>query len=278
MPGLRDAISAFRVMGIWKFAKKIAQQSNEDNLFTWSSAMAYSWLFAIFPFLIVLMSLIAHLPDRMRGTATAFVHQIVNYAFPGQAHTAVMTNIDSFMAQPGHGALLSIGLLLALVSSSGGIHTTLTAIDVCYDIDRHRPFWRQYLLSVALTAAVLLTVAVIIVLQAIGHMVSHSIILTVAAPLAILILVVALIYHYGPSIRRPFHIFTPGVLFCIAVWAVLLRGFKIYIDHFGRMTRYGTVGGVVILMLIFYLDSLVLLVGAEINSEIDFAVERKYAV
>ena len=71
--------------------------------------------------------------------------------------------------------------------------------------------------------------------------------------------------------RQRYRIFTPGAVFCVFVWLILGALFRLYVDSYGRYQQmYGPVGGVVILLLFFYLDSVVLLIGAEINSEIDF--------
>jgi YihY family inner membrane protein len=87
----------------------------------------------------------------------------------------------------------------------------------------------------------------------------------------LLIAVLSLIYHFGPSIRTRFHVLTPGAVFSILAWLLLAIAFRAYVNKFGKYDQmYGTVGGVAILLLFFYIDALVLLVGAEINSEIDF--------
>jgi membrane protein len=95
--------------------------------------------------------------------------------------------------------------------------------------------------------------------------------------LALLLLfwVVGLTYYYGPNIKQPFRILTPGSVFTVAVWILLGWTFRIYVEHFGKYSEmYGAVGGVIVLLFFFYLDALVLLVGAEINSEIDNALAR----
>jgi membrane protein len=94
-------------------------------------------------------------------------------------------------------------------------------------------------------------------------------------PLALMVMfsVVHVLYHWAPSIKQRFTYFSPGGVFCVAVWIGLAIGFRMYVEKFGKFNEtYGTVGGVVILLTAFYFDALVLLVGAEINSEIDFAV------
>ena len=88
-----------------------------------------------------------------------------------------------------------------------------------------------------------------------------------------MVTVVAVIYYNGPSIRHRFVWLTPGGVFAIVVWLVLGFAFRFYVQKWGKYNEtYGTVGGVVILLLFFYIDALVLLIGAEINSEVDFEV------
>jgi membrane protein len=98
-----------------------------------------------------------------------------------------------------------------------------------------------------------------------------------AIALGMMFLTVATIYYFGPRIGKSgghFRFITPGGIFTVAVWILLGIAFRFYIDHFGKSygQTYGAVGGVVILLLFLYLTSLVLLVGAEINSEFDFAM------
>src|SRR5690606_3810909 len=82
--------------------------------------------------------------------------------------------------------------------------------------------------------------------------------------------VLAIIYRFGPNKKRKFRMVTPGTVFCVIVWIVLAVGFRVYIDRFGKYEKtYGTVGGVAILLLFFYIDALVLLVGAEIDAEVE---------
>jgi membrane protein len=87
--------------------------------------------------------------------------------------------------------------------------------------------------------------------------------------------VVAIMYYYGISVKQRWRVFSPGAIFSIAVWALLGLAFRWYVDSFGKDNynrTYGTVGGVAVLLLFFYLDALVLMIGAEINSEIDYEV------
>ena len=96
--------------------------------------------------------------------------------------------------------------------------------------------------------------------------------------LLLMFAVLAMVYHFGPSFKQRFVPITPGALFCVAVWLLLGWLFKLYLVEFGGAqnyrSTYGAVAGAAILLLFFYIDALVLLIGAEINSEIDFALGK----
>ena len=98
-----------------------------------------------------------------------------------------------------------------------------------------------------------------------------------AIALLLMFTVLAIIYHFGPSFRQKFVAVTPGAVFSVTVWLLLGFCFKLYLVRFGGAANYnktyGAVAGAVILLLFFYIDAMVLLIGAEINSEIDFALK-----
>jgi hypothetical protein len=82
---------------------------------------------------------------------------------------------------------------------------------------------------------------------------------------------VAIIYYFGPNVKQKWRLLTPGAVFTVVVWVALGGAFRAYIDKYGKYDQtYGAVGGVAILLLFFYIDAVVLLIGAEINSEVDF--------
>ncbi len=81
----------------------------------------------------------------------------------------------------------------------------------------------------------------------------------------------ALIYYFGPCINQKWHTVTPGAVFTVAVWILLGFGFSFYVTHFGNFNKtYGALGAAIVLLLFFYINAVVLLIGAEINSVIDF--------
>jgi membrane protein len=292
MARLRDVSQVLKSVGPFAFARRVWRQGSEDQLLTLASALAYSWLFAVFPFFIFLMTLVPYLPAGAKHAAEREMHKLV-YLFPKQGADALWEVETHLLNEPpGSVWLRVLGLAFALWSASGGMATTMNAIDRCYELREGRGYFRQRFLAMLLTIVVANLVLVIVLLLPIGWIVKRWIIhqnipglergswLMVAFDtarwcLAVpgMISILTVLYHFGPYVKHKFHWLTPGAVFSICVWVMLGFGFKFYLDHFANYNKtYGTVGGAAVMLLMFYIDAAVLLFGAEINSEIDFEV------
>jgi membrane protein len=337
MARLRDVPSVLRQCGPWSFLKRLNKEIGEDNLMTWASALAYSWLFAIFPFFVFLLTLIPLLKVEWRVEAKKQIEFAVNQ-LPDDARETVRSYIepklDQVLFQQKSGIRL-IGLLVTVWAASGGMAATMAALDKCYDVPETRPIWVHRPIAVGLTVLVGSLILVVIVLLPIGTIVTNKLTqgterllrmtpasrpatrevaatrpadFSATAPaatqqassrpallagpvvkpaefqlwlviwqvarygLALMLMlgIVAVIYHFGPNVRQRWKFITPGSVFTVGVWLALGVAFRVYVDKFGKYGEtYGAVGGVIILLFFFYLDALVLLVGAEINSEVD---------
>ena len=343
MAELRDIYPVVRRTGPWKFTRKVWFEVGDDNLVTWAAALAYSWLFAVFPFFLVLLSLIPLLKREWREEAFVQIDNAINQ-LPHDAKETVRAyvkpKIESFLLEQdrysrGIKGLLSAGLLVALYAASGGMAMTMSAMDRCYDVERIRPFYKQRPLAFLLTIIVATLVLSVIILIPIGTFVTTYLttnterllqatklsqpadpeetpqeaaatqpqgattmplesriaarpaqfklwlslwqVIRHGLALMFLVWVIALVYHFGPNVKQRFRLVTPGAVFTVTVWILLAFTFRFYVDRFGRYGQtYGAVGGVIILLFFFYLDALVLLVGAEINSEIDAALRAMH--
>ena len=295
MARLGDVPKLFRSVGVLEFIRRVARQVQDDNLFTWAAALAYSWLFALFPFILFLLSLIPYLPYRLRESTEKNVQFFLTKWLPQDAAKTLKENIEgnvnNLLHQP-KGLLLYGGLLIALWAASSGMAATMSALDKCYELDRGRPFHRHRALAILMTFVVMLMLLLVACLLPIGSTVREWVIarglfkvhrevfiifdiVRWVLALAFMICVLALVYYKGPSIKHRFTWITPGAVFTILVWVILGLGFRMYMDRIGDQSyakTYGALGGVAILLLLFYIDALVLLIGAEINSEIDFEV------
>ena len=334
MAALRELPIAIRRVGLLRFIRKIWFEVTDDNLFTWASALAYSWLFAIFPFLLVLLALIPTLPSRWRLETK----QQIDFAvaqLPREAQITIKEYVDPklnsllFDKPVALKGIWSFGLVITLFAASGGVAMTMSAMDRAYDVQRARPFYKQRPLAVMLTIAMAGLILAVVVLIPVGTLVTRYLTrgterllvqtgmthaptrqqtpaevsatapttATSTQPVAremlhspgrfgfalvvwqitrfglagmFLFWVVALMYYFGPNVKQKFRIFTPGSVFTVGTWTILGATFRIYVDTFGKYGQtYGAVGGVVILLFFFYVDALVLLIGAEINAEID---------
>jgi membrane protein len=286
MASLRDLQPVVHEVGLWTLFKRVFQQCNEDNIFVLGSALAYSWLFSIFPFLILLLSLAPYLPLKAKDVAEKKTTEWVSKAL-GKAAPTINDNLRSLLHEPRKG-WLGISLAISLWVASGGMSMTMSALDQCYDITEFRPFYKQRPIAMLLTLLVTVLVLLVFILLPVGAWVSiilrqwHELgvplllafdLVRYLVAILLIISILAIIYHFGPAIRQPFQLVTPGGTFCLIVWLVLDLLFRIYIDRFAKYDQtYGTVGGAAILLFFFYIIALVLLIGAEINSEIDYAI------
>jgi membrane protein len=294
MARLSDFPKVIKAVGWYRFSKRVLDESLKDNLLTWAAALAYSWLFAIFPFFIFLLTLLPYLPDYAKEGARTQIQTELKQMIPESADMIwnnVNSNYLSLLYQP-RGKLLYIGLIVTLWAASSGTAMTMSALDRCYEIERGRPFYIQRPLAILLTVIVIvLLLLVACLLPASGAIklwiIRHWYATGLAFPsiafniarwtlsLLFMMALLSILYYKGPAVRHRFHLISPGAVFSVLVWVILAMAFRIYVDRVGGKgyeKTYGTLGGVAILMLFFYIDALVLLIGAEINSEIDFEV------
>ncbi|MGH7178008.1 MAG: YihY/virulence factor BrkB family protein [Tepidisphaeraceae bacterium] len=289
MPRVRDIGPVVRRVGILKFVTRVWREVGDDNLFPWAASLAYSWMFAIFPFLIVLLSLLPHLPEYMKEEAYADVDGVIDQIMPSNAGGILKQQVHLVLNQPHTGGLLSISLLVAIWAASGGMAMTMSALDKAYDVEHPRKFYKHRLIAILLTIIVAALIVAVMILLPVGTAVIHW--FQILGPLKwalnavrygiallFMLTVLALIYYFGPSHRRRFVFLTPGSLFCVTVWVLLGLTFRLYVNRYAAVSynkTYGAVAGVAILLLFFYIDALVLLAGAEINAEVEAELRKE---
>ena len=168
-----------------------------------------------------------------------------------------------------------------------------TALNVAYDARDRSPWWRQRLDAVALTVWFSLFTLLALVLMVFGERVGDAMagalrvgpVFTrtwnVARWPVILLLVllgITLVYHFAPAVRQRWHWVTPGSAFALIGWLLASYGLRLYVSYFGNYNAtYGSIGGVILLMLWLYLSSLALLVGAEIDALVRVADHNEQA-
>lgn len=285
MAKLKDFPKVIRKTGFTKFAKLVWSEVSEDDVFTWGSALAYSWIFAIFPFVIFLLTLAPYLPFNVKQRAMDEISYAAYSGLGGQGGYQIVQSVQEVMSKQ-EGGLLSFGIVLALWGASGGMTMTMNALNKAYYVTCSRPFFKQRGIALLLTLASAALILMVLVLLPVGtKLIDHFFksgalgmagvwiinILRYLFALGIMFATVSMIYYFGPCIKQKWHAITPGAVFTVVVWIVLGFGFAYYVANFGNFNAtYGALGGAIVLLLFFYINAVVLLVGAEVNSVIDF--------
>jgi membrane protein len=274
---------AFRVPISWRaLLTRTWREINDDNCLGLAAQLAYYFILALFPALIVVVAIASFFP---RSTLQGVLQALAPFT-PPDALSLIRTQLDAIIAAD-QGGLLTIGVLGALWSSSAALTAIIDTLNRAYDVEETRPWWKVRLLAVALTVGMAVFILTAFALVVAGPEVAHAIAdrLNLASAVAtawsvvqwpiVFLLVtfgVALIYYFAPDADQDWAFITPGSALATALWLVASLGFRFYVQNFGDYNAtYGALGAAVLLLLWLYVSGLAVLVGAELNSEIEHA-------
>jgi membrane protein len=270
-------------LSVRELGRRVWQEIDDDELLDRAAALSYYFVFAIFPALLFLTTLVGlfPLPDLM-----ARLMEYSDRVLPGDAARLVKKTLDEIV-QGARGGLLSVGALAALWAGSAGMNSVMTALNVTYEAREPRPWWQRRLTAVALTLLFSMLTLLALILLVFGGRIGEMLGVTrevgalvtlgwwlVQWPLALTfaLLAVSLVYYLAPAHRQAWRWVTPGAVVAVGAWIVVSLCLRAYVTYLGNYNAtYGSIGGVILLLLWFFLCSLALLVGAEINSEIQKA-------
>src|SRR4051794_11231780 len=285
MARVSDVPKVIRSMGFVEFAKKVWAEVTKDDVFTWGSALAYAWIFAIFPFMIFLLTLAPYMPGNLKDKTMSAVSDVAYSSVGGQAGENNVNSLNDVKKNQ-KGGLLSFGLILALWGASGGMVMTMNALDKAYYVQSSRSFIKQRAIAIGLTLATAVRILAVLFLLPVGtgiisYLAKHGHLGIVGkflvnmiryiVALGLLFGIVSMIYYFGPCIKQKYQAITPGAVFTVVVWILGGVGFAFYVTKFGNFNAtYGALGGAIVMLLFFYVNAVVLLIGAEVNSVIDF--------
>jgi membrane protein len=272
----------------WQLSKRVYSEFWDDEILTRSAALAFYFIAALLPMLFFIVTILGFFAQSQNLQSSLFGY--AGRFMPPDAYTLLQKALKG-IASNATGFKLVIGLALALWSGSGGLSSVMDALNRCYGVKDQRPYWKQKLVSLGLTIAiaVLTIVALIIVLYggAIAEFVGTHTGLSVVAvtawkivqwPLAIffVVLAFALMYFWGPDTDQQWQWITPGSLLGVLLWIGASIGFRVYLHYFNSFNKtYGSLGAVIILLYWLYITGVAILVGGEINSEIENAAAKR---
>jgi membrane protein len=277
-------------LGLVDFFKLTFKEVSEDHVSAFAGNLTYKGLFAVFPFFTFLLSLLGlfnatdlvkTMIDKLSGVAPQTATQFIE----GQLLSITQSQAESAFT---FGAIISI--LLALWGISGAFRSVMEAMNVMYAVEEDRPFWKVYGLSIfmSLATVVLLLGALVLVVfgESIGVAVADlvglgSVFATIWSIVqwpvvaCVVLFAFALIYYFAPAAKQKFRWISPGSLLAFVFWLIFSLLFSLYTSTFGGSSysdTYGSLAGVIVLMLYVYYSALIMLIGAEMNQVIEWHI------
>jgi membrane protein len=266
----------------------------DDQLLTWAAALTYYAMLAFFPAMIAVVSLIAVLGNPAGTNET--ITEILSKVVPDSAVQALQDPIASILANQGAaGVLLVVGIAASILSASGYVSALATACNVIYETREGRPFWKlkpaqllttlvMVLLFTLVVVALVITGPLVVAIgDAIGVGPAGQMVFTAAKwPLLLVVVtgMVAGLYYVSPNVRqRGFRWVLPGSLLAVVVWLAASAGFATYVANFGSYDRtYGALGGVITFLVWLWISNSAVLLGAELNAELERSRELERGV
>jgi membrane protein len=275
----------------WKQSvKRAAAEFKQDRAGLVAAGMAFYWFLAVFPSLVAAISILGLV--NLSQQAADSITRAIRTALPGDAARVLTDAVQTVSEQPAATSLLTaaVGIALAVWSGSAGMVAVQVGLNVAYDVSQDRPFLKKRLRAIVLmgVTAVLggAATALIVFGQPLGEglrgwlpfdeafVVAWTIIRWLAG-LAVLTLLFATYFYLAPNRDSPRWVWlSPGGLLATVIWLLASLGFSIYVSTLGSYAEtYGSLAGVVVLLLWLYLSALAVLVGGELNAEL----ERQHA-
>ncbi|WP_219974297.1 YihY/virulence factor BrkB family protein [Rubrobacter xylanophilus] len=256
------------------------EKLQRDDAAGMAAQLAYYLILALFPFMLVLVSLMGTFSSpELAEEVLSYFRQVL----PEQVYALIATYTgDVIRGEHPAPGLLSFGILLTLWSASGAFNALIKALNTAYEVQETRPFWKVRALAVGMTLGLSGLVFLGVLLMVLGPPIGEAIARyfgfgelfqatwNVARwPVALLFLVVtvALIYYLAPAVDQPFRWITPGGLVAVLLWVVASAAFSFYVNNFGSYNKtYGSIGVAIVLLLYLYISSLTILFGASLNA------------
>ncbi len=267
---------------IWLVIKSLYDEIDRDRCLSMAAGLAYYMFLALFPMLLFVVALTSLMPvdvlDQLLGALGGLM--------PGQLATTVTDQVARLAASPDVG-VLTLGIAGAIWSGSTAVHAVIGSVNLAYDVQDRRPWWRVRLMSIGLT---LVLTAVTVVAFALlmtgpaaaewlaGHIGLGRAFAAVWSAcrwpvnVALIASGFALIYFVAPDQKQRWWQVLPGAVLGTLMWLGASAGFKLYLTHFGSYNKtYGTITAAIVALLWLYLAGLAVLVGAELNAVLERA-------
>jgi len=277
-------LPGFRPLPLYTVASFFFKEIKQDSLVNRASSLAYSFLLATFPVFIFLFTLIPYIPVKNFQTTLL---NIIATILPTNAYLAFQNTIEDIVKHQNL-SLLSFGFLSAMVFATNGVAKLMKAFNKSSLVEETRTWFKRRWIALILTMLIALTLFVAIMILIIGGVVTSFIqhhfhgtklILKYVVMLIRWVIVVglffvtiAILYRYGPANKRKWKFVSPGSILATTLAVLTSMGFSFYINNFSSYNKiYGSIGTLIVVMLWLYLNSLIILIGFELNASIDLS-------
>ena len=288
---LIEKASMWKLGGLtWKeLGKRVWNESNADDVWGRAAQLSYYFLLALFPLLLVMMTLLGIFADKgteMRASLIAYLGQVM----PASAGELVQKTVDELSNSAGAGKV-SFGLLATLWAASNGMGAISETLNTAYNVKESRPYWKTRVVAIGLTVALSLLIISALVLLLYGFEIADAIagwaglsgVFSTTWKIAqwpiiffFILLGFNLIYYFAPDLKEhKWKWVTPGSIIAVLLWLLISFGFRTYLKYFNSYSAtYGSLGALIIMMLWFYFTGLAIMIGGEVNSEIENAAAK----
>ena len=254
---------------------------------TRASSLAFNFFLAFFPSIIVLFTLIPYIPIvDLQET----LMELITTILPPHTNEIAFATIYDIINNPRSG-LLSIGFVLTIFFATNGVNSLIEAFNSSYHINESRSRIQQRLLSLGITflLSCILMITILLIMfskTVVNYLITAEIIenksieyILFGKWMVIIIMLfvgISIIYHFGPTIKKKFKLFTPGSIISTCLIIVTSSFFNYYISNFAEYNKvYGSIGTLIIILLWMYINSIILLIGFELNASIFNAKKQK---
>ncbi|TDO24168.1 membrane protein [Pedobacter duraquae] len=276
-------LPGFSPLPLYTVAAFFFKEIQKDSLPNRATSLAYNFMLAIFPAIIFLFTLIPFLPRGFQDQLMSLIALIL----PSKAFEAFEGTIEEIVKIQ-NGSLLSFGFVLSLFFATNGVHNLMKAFNKSSLIIETRTWLKRRLIAVVLTLIIALSVIVCIGAMTVGeialtyiktelhikgNLTYYAIQFTRWALLGTLYFVTtSILYRYGPANAKKWRFFSAGSWLATILAFLTIWGFTFYINHFGSYNKvYGSIGTLIVMMIWLYLNSLILLLGFELNASVDLS-------
>ena len=253
-----------------------------------AGSIAFSFFIALFPFALFILTLIPYLPDGFQDNFLSLVFK----AIPSKESRDAVSNVLNDIAKNKYGGLLSFGFLLSIFLMTNGVNAIFSGFENTYHNIKTRSVVKQYIvsliISLVLASLLLVTVGVVILLGflikslkeqgIVGDATFWIGVVQIVILLFMVLVSISILYYFGTREGKKIHFFSPGTVFTTILFIINFKIFGIYIDQFSQYNKlYGSIGTVLVIMLFIWLNSIILLLGFELNTSL-YRLQQKKTV